>query len=148
MSLHHRPLAAAEADDVAVGVLHVEIFRPPLGRRQRLQNRDTVGDALVEEGFNTIDAGCRVEVFMVAPESAIVLVSWRFLEMQLQPVDTADGVKAFPRLAECEAELLVVRHRTIEVIDKKLWSEGGHARFHGGSHWCLVTASSDASSDA
>src|SRR5688572_33025637 len=107
---------AAEADDVAVRILDVEILRPPIGRRQRLENRDATGDAVVEEGFNPIDAGCRVEVFVLATVSAIILILRGFLQVHFESVETADGVEAIPRFAEREAELLVVRDRAMEVI--------------------------------
>src|SRR5687767_313814 len=101
-------LAAAEADDVAVRILDVEIFRPPLGRRQRLQNRDTVGDARVEEGFNTIDAGGGVEVLIFTTVATIVLMLRCFLQMHFESVEMADGVEAIPRFAEREAKLFVI----------------------------------------
>src|SRR5436309_5424150 len=53
----------------------------------------------------------------------------------------ADGVEAIPRLAECEAKLLVVPDRALKVVDKKLWSEGRDARLHRGcSHRCLLSS--------
>ena len=97
---------AAKADDVAVGILDVEVLRAPRGRRERLQNRCAVGDALPEEGFDAVHAGCSVEVLVVAPVSTLVLVLRRFLQVQFQSVQMADGVEAIPRLAEREAELL------------------------------------------
>src|SRR5688572_28261383 len=137
--LHHRILTAAEADDVTVRILDVEILRSPLCRRQRLQDRDAVGDALVEKGLNTIDAGCRVEVLMITTVSTVVLILRRFLQVQLEPVEMADGVEAIPRFAEREAELLVVGDRAMEVIDKKLGSEGGDPRcLRSRSHGCLL----------
>src|SRR5687767_14296808 len=102
----HRFSTAAEADDVAVRILDVEVLRPPLSRRQRLQNRDTVGDARVEESFDAIDAGCRIEVFMIAAESTIVLIFRRFLQVHFESVEMADGIEASPRLGKREAELL------------------------------------------
>src|SRR6266545_841741 len=44
----------------------------------------------------------------------------------------ANRVEALPRLAECEAELLVVLNRAFKVVDEKLWSEGCDARLRGG----------------
>src|SRR5215813_828114 len=53
----------------------------------------------------------------------------------------ADGVKAIPRLAECEAKLLVVPDRALKVVDKKLWREGRDARLHRGcSHRSLLSS--------
>ena|SRR5437870_10983423 len=72
---------AAKADDVAVGILHIEVLRAPRGRRERFQNRCTVGDALPEEGFDAVHAGCGVEVLIVAPVSTLVLVLRRFLQV-------------------------------------------------------------------
>ena len=44
----HRLLAcgrsAAEADDVAIGILDIEALRAPLGRRDRLDDRHAVGE--------------------------------------------------------------------------------------------------------
>ena len=37
------------ADDVAIRVLDIEVLRAPLGRRDRLDDRHTVGDALLVE---------------------------------------------------------------------------------------------------
>jgi hypothetical protein len=39
--------SAAETDDVAVGILNVEILRAPGGRREWLEDRRTVRDALL-----------------------------------------------------------------------------------------------------
>src|SRR5687767_13239135 len=111
---------AAEADDVAVRILDVEILLPPVGRRQRLENPDAIGDAVIEEGFNTIDAGCRVEVLMLATVAAVILILRRFLQVHFESVEMADGVEAIPRVAEREAELLVVGDRALEVIDQEL----------------------------
>src|SRR4026207_63623 len=56
----------------------------------------------------------------------------------------ADGVEAIPRLAEREAELLVVADRALEVVDKELWSEGCDARLRRGrTHRCLLSSAQD-----
>src|SRR4249920_3195734 len=50
---------ATEADDVAVGVLDIEVLRAPRRGRERLEDRYTVGDALLIERFDPIDgASC------------------------------------------------------------------------------------------
>ena len=48
--------AAAEADDVAIRVLDIEALRAPLGRRDRLDDRHTVGDALLVERLDAVNA--------------------------------------------------------------------------------------------
>jgi len=50
--------AAAEADDVAIRVLDIEVLRAPLGRRDRLDDRDAVGDALLVARFDAVHARC------------------------------------------------------------------------------------------
>src|SRR5713101_8388252 len=71
------------------------------------------------------------------PESALVVVLGRFLQVELQPVQLTNRVKPVPRLAECETELLVERDRAGKVVDQELWSEGCHPRLRlGVSHEC------------
>src|SRR5687767_14834152 len=72
----------------------------------------------------------------VAPVSTLFRVLRRFLQVELQSVQEADGIEALPRLAEREAELLVVRDRALEVVDEKLRSEGRDARLDRGGHRC------------
>ena len=128
-------LTAAKADDVAIGIFHVEIHRTPRGRRERFEDGCAVSDALPEESFDTIHAGRRVEVLMVAAVPALFRVLWCFFEVKFQSVEMADGVEAVPWFAECEAELFVILDRALEVIDEKLWSERRDAwRSRGCSH--------------
>jgi hypothetical protein len=49
----------------------------------------------------------------------------------------ADGIEPFPGLIEAEADLPLVRHRTLEVVDEQLWSEGSQARLHRVTAQCL-----------
>ena len=72
---------AAEADDVAVGILNVEVFGAPRGGRERLEDRDTVGDALLVKRFDTVDAPRGVEMLIVPPVAALSLVLGRFLQV-------------------------------------------------------------------
>src|SRR5687768_12872868 len=118
---------AAEADDVAVRILDVEILRTPLGCGKRLQNRDAIGDAVIQEPAEPTNAPCGIEVLMAAAVPTLVMVFLRFLQVKLQSVEMADGVEAIPRLAEAEAELLVVRDRPRQVVDEKLGGEGRDA---------------------
>src|SRR6185503_14704590 len=122
--------AAAEADDVAIRVLDIEALRAPLGRRDRLDDRHAVGDALLVERLDAVNARRGVEMIVVAPVLAVRLVLGRFLQVKFQSVQNPDRVEPFPWLAEREADLLVVRDRALKVVDKKLWSERCHTRLH------------------
>src|SRR4029450_12705652 len=72
---------AAKADDVTVGVLHIEVLRAPRRRRERLQNRCTVGDAITEKGFDAVHAGRSVEVLVGAPGATLLVVLRRFFQV-------------------------------------------------------------------
>ena len=54
----------------------------------------------------------------------------RFLQVKFQSVQNTDRVEPLPWLAERETDLLIVRDRAIEVVDKELWSERCHTRLH------------------
>src|SRR4029077_19981284 len=108
--------AATEADDVAVRVLDIEVLRAPGSGGERLDDRYTIRDALFVEGFDPIDARRRVEMFVVAPPTALRLVPGRFLQVNFQSVQMTNGVETIPRLAETEADLLVIRDRAIKVV--------------------------------
>src|SRR6187402_1920312 len=97
-----------EADDVAVGVLDIEVLRAPRRRRERLHDLYAVRDTLLVERFDAIDAGRRIEMLMVAPPSPFRQTLWRFLQVKFQSVNLANGVEPVPWLAEGESELLVV----------------------------------------
>ena len=92
--------AAAEADDVAVGVLDIEVLRAPGGGGEWLDDRYAVGDALLVERFDAVDARRGVEMLVVAPVLALRLVLGRFLQVNFQSVQMTDGVEPIPRLAE------------------------------------------------
>src|SRR5258706_355554 len=111
---------AAEGDDIAVRIFDIEVLRTPGGRGERSQDRDPVGGALRVERFDASDACRRIEV--------LGFILWCLFEMQLQSVDTADGVEVVPRFVERETELPVVGHRALEVVDEELRSERCH--FH------------------
>ena len=51
-SFCNRP--AAEGDDVAIGVLDIEVLRAPGGCHERLDDRCAVGDALLVERFDAV----------------------------------------------------------------------------------------------
>src|SRR6187200_2813017 len=91
---------AAEANEVAIRILDVEVLRAPCGRGERFENRDAVGGALLVERFDAVDACRRIEVLVVAPVSALRFSCWRLFQMQFQSVQTADGVEVVPRFAE------------------------------------------------
>jgi hypothetical protein len=61
-------------------------------------------------------------MFVLAADLSLRLVPGRVLEVELQPIPLPDRVEPFPRLAEREAELVVVRDRARKVVDKELWS--------------------------
>jgi hypothetical protein len=70
---------AAEGDDVAVGILDIEVFRAPRGGGEGLDDRCFVGDALVVERFYSIDAGRGIEMLVIAPVPTLLLVLGGFL---------------------------------------------------------------------
>src|SRR6266576_2032056 len=80
---------AAEANDVAVRIFDTEVLRTPSGRGERSQDRDPAGSALRVERFDASDACRRIEM--------LGFIFGRFLQMQFQSVDTADGVEVVPR---------------------------------------------------
>src|SRR4030095_7137157 len=65
--------AAAEGDDVAVGVLDVEVLRAPGRGCECLDDGYSVGDALFVERFDAIDARRGVGMLIVAAPLAIRL---------------------------------------------------------------------------
>src|SRR5262245_42183492 len=69
-------------------------------------------------------------MLVVTPPLPLRRVLRRFLQVKLQRVEFADGVKPVPRFAERKAQLAVVRNRTFKIIDQELWSEGCQARLH------------------
>src|SRR5205823_3303249 len=131
--------ATPEAEDIAVGVLDVEVLRAPGSRRKRLDDRCTVRCALRIERFDAVNTGRGVQMLVRTPVSALVVVLRRFLQVELQSVQLTNRVKPVPWLAECEAELLIVRDRAVKIVDQELWSEGCHTWLRlGGSHECSV----------
>ena len=88
--------AAAEADDVAVGILNVKVFGAPRGGRKRLEDRDTTGDALRVKRLDTVHARRRVEMLIGAPVATLTLALGRFLQVQFQPVQMSDGIETVP----------------------------------------------------
>src|SRR5207247_2280896 len=130
-----RGRAAPEADDVAIGVLDVEVLRAPRGRGKRVDDRYAVRCALLIERLDAVNTRRRVEMLVHTPVSAVFGVLGRFLQVKLQPVQLTDRVKPVPRLAECETEFLVVDDRAGKIIHQELWSEGCHPRLRlGCSH--------------
>src|ERR1041384_2223401 len=123
-----RGRAPAEADDIAVRVLDVEIPGPPRRRRERLDDPDAVRLALRIERLDAVHAGRGVQVLLLTPVPALGVGLGRLLEMELQPVQLTDRVEPLPRLAEGETELLVVGDRARQIVDQELRCEGGDAR--------------------
>src|ERR1041384_5335582 len=122
--------AAAEADYVAIRILNIKVLRAPLGRRDRLDDRHAVGDALLVECLDTVNTRRGVEMIVVAPVLAVRVGLRRFLQVKFQSVQNTDRVEPFPWLAEREADLLVVGDRALKVVNKELWSERCHTRLH------------------
>src|SRR5689334_15846124 len=120
--------ATTEADDVAVWVLDIEVLRSPWRSHKRLEDCRTVGDALLVEGFDAIDARRRVEVLVVVPVLARPFVFGCFLQVKFQPIQMSDCVETIPRLAKREADLLIVRNRALKIVDEELWREGCQTR--------------------
>src|SRR5881628_1008593 len=94
---------AAEADDIAVRFLNVEILRAPLRRRQRLEDLGAVGDALLVERLDAFHARGGVQVLILPTVLAFRWVLRRFLQMQLQAVKAANGIEPVPRFPKGEA---------------------------------------------
>ena len=123
---------ATEADDVAVGILDIEIFRGPRGSRERFDDPYTVADALLVEGFDAVYTRRGIEMLVIAPVATLCLVLGCFLQVQFQSVQVTDSVETIPRLAELEADLPVVRDRVLKVVNEELWSERCYTRLHSG----------------
>ena len=115
---------------MAIRILDIEALRAPLGRRDRLDDRHPIGDALLVERLDAVNASRGVEMIVVAPVLAVRVILGRFLQVKFKSVKNTDRVEPFPRLAEREADLLVVRDRALEVVDKELWSERCQTRLH------------------
>ena len=74
-------LPPTKADDVTVGILYVEVLRTPRCVLEWLQNRYSVGDALFEESLDAIDAGCSIEVLIIATSLPLILILRCFLQV-------------------------------------------------------------------
>src|SRR5882762_7588735 len=131
-----------KGDDIAVGVLDVEVLRAPRGRRQRLDDLCAVRDAPGVERLDAVHAGRGVQMLLIASVLALGAVLGRLLEVKLEPIQLTNRVEPLPRLAKREAEFLVVRNCTGKIIHKKLGSEGGEPRL------CLHTENLPLSRDA
>src|SRR5262245_14889044 len=101
--------AATEGDDVAVRILDIEVHRSPRRRGQRPEDRHAAREATFVERLDPVDACRGIEVLMLAPVLALRPILWSFLQVQLQPVQRADGIEAVPGFAEREPEPSVVR---------------------------------------
>jgi hypothetical protein len=66
--------ATVEAEDVAIRILDIEALRAPLGRRDRLDDRKAVCDALLVERLDAVNARRGVEMIVVAPVLAVASV--------------------------------------------------------------------------
>ena len=78
--------AAAEAYDVAIRVLDIEALCASLGGCDRLDDLHAVGDALLVERLDAVNARRGVEMIVVAPVLAIRVVLGRFLQVKFQSV--------------------------------------------------------------
>ena len=67
---------------------------------------------------------------MLSTVATLVRILRPFLQVQFQSVAKTDRIETFPRLAEYEPQLLVIRDRAREIVDQKLWSEGCEASVH------------------
>src|SRR5437660_10590683 len=119
---------ATERDDISIRVLDVEILRPPCRRRERPENRYAIRDALRVERFDAVHAGRRIEMLILAAVLAFGATLRRLLQMQFQPVQLADRIEPVPRLTKREADLPIVGHRALQVVNKELGSERRHPR--------------------
>src|SRR6476469_8079456 len=101
--------AAAEADDVAVGVFQIKALRAPGSYREWLDNRCIARDTLLVERFDAVYCGCGVELFVITAVLTLGMIPGCFLQVKLQTIQLAARVEPIPRLAESEADLPVVR---------------------------------------
>src|SRR6266576_5971758 len=111
---------APERDDVSVRVLHVEILRPPRCRPQRSENGCPTRNALLVKRLDAVHAGRRIEMLVLAPVLSFGAMLRRLFQMELQPIQLSNRVEPLPRIAERKAELLVVAHRALQVVDQEL----------------------------
>ena len=125
---------APERDDVAVGILDVEVLGSPRSVGQRLPHHCSIRDALVVERRDAVDAGRRIQMLVLAPVDALRFTAGSLLQVELEAVPDPDRIKPVPRFAEREAEPLVVGDGSREVGDQELRGEGGQSRLQMGGH--------------
>src|SRR5439155_7745991 len=102
---------AAEADDVAVGVLDVEILRAPLRRREWLEDLRTVGNALPIECLDALHARGGVEMLVLSPMLPLRRILRRLFKVQFQAISATDRIEPAPRFGKDESErIVVIRH--------------------------------------
>src|SRR5437870_2950668 len=74
-----RGRAPAEADDIAVGILDVEVLRAPRRRREWFDDPCAIRCALCVKRLDAINAGCCVQMLVLTPVQALSVVLGRFL---------------------------------------------------------------------
>src|SRR5262245_4880510 len=90
----------SERNDITVRILDVEILRSPFRWGEWPQNGYAIRHASLIEGFDSIYAGCCIEMLLLTPVLTLDGILGRFFQMQLQPVELSDRVEALPRLAK------------------------------------------------
>ena len=97
---------ATEANDVAVGVVDIEVLRAPRRGGKGLDDRYAVGDTLLVERFDPIDTGRGVEMLVVAAPLGFIAIEtgWSVTEVGRQPwiiygvMRTSEAVTPMPGL--------------------------------------------------
>jgi len=93
-------LFSAKANDIAIWVFNIEIFRAPFRSCQRLEDFDSAGQALIIKLFNSIDACRSIQMFMLAPELPLTHVfgasfKWEPLPRGWRRIESATGQSGF-----------------------------------------------------
>ena len=76
-------------------ILDIEVLRAPLGRRDRLDDRHAVGDALLVEHLDAVNARRGIEMIVVVLVLALRIVLGRFLQVKFKSVQNTDRVESF-----------------------------------------------------
>ena len=86
----------AEADDIAIGVLNVEVHGAPRGHPQWFDDPCAVRYASRVERLDAIDAGGGIEMLVLAPVLTLSVTLGRFLQVEFQSVKLADARRTRP----------------------------------------------------
>ena len=96
---------AAKSDDVAVRIFNVETLCPPRGCFKRFDDLRAIGDRLLVECLDAVDARRGIEVIVFPSMPALSRILGRFFQMQFESIETTYSVESAPRLAETKPSL-------------------------------------------